>query len=73
MNVLLNKPSSSYALYGDFVASRANDGVTSGENINNLFITNYSVLPNKPWWTGDFGSEKRIKKVVVYPRTDSNP
>ena len=44
-----------------------NDGITSGAGEVNCFIANYA---SKPWWTGDFGSEKRIKQVVVYPRTD---
>jgi hypothetical protein len=58
--------SSTYS--GTALASRARDGNTSGDWINNsVSHTNYD---NNPWWMLDLGVDKIIDNVIIYNRTD---
>lgn len=55
---------------GAFVASRANDGNTSGTQ-----TTTWSHTANgtNNWWQVDFGQNRELNRVTLFGRTDSVP
>jgi RHS repeat-associated protein len=67
-NLALNRPASQISEGWGGAASRAVDGNTDGNWVNNSVTHTY--LENQPWWQVDLGSMQSIQSIDIWNRTD---
>ncbi len=71
-NIALGKAATQSSQYQVYDAARAVDGNTDGVLANNS-VTHTDNVPTQAWWQVDLGGSRRIDRVQLWNRSDSNP
>ena len=67
-NIALNKSAVQDSTYGSYVASKGNNGITTGTS---EFQHSASSSTVRSWWAVDLGSDKTIAGIRLYGRANS--